>query len=79
MKIKEGKIIDLLEGFTDDKEFIDLCTTKKEDRLKTVKQIKEMHKNDNSNGYYLSQSKFNYGKTLKHSIRYQTYGLYNEV
>ncbi|MDD5551528.1 MAG: hypothetical protein PHS34_09730 [Candidatus Omnitrophica bacterium] len=45
----------------------------------TVKELKELYKNEEGADYRLIQVKFNYGKTIKQSIRWGSYGIFNEV
>lgn len=70
-------ILECLKGLPDDMEFIDLTVSA--DTIKTVKQIKEENKHDNSDSYYIKELHFNYGQRKILSIRCKWGGVFNQV
>lgn len=70
-------ILQCLEGLPDDMKFIDLTVSA--DTIKTVKQIKEENKHDNSDSYYIKTLSFDYGTRKVLSIRCKWGGVFNQA
>lgn len=74
-----ARIYDLIKELPDDMKFIDITGTSI--KHVTVKDMKEEHVNDMEEGYYKCESKRDYGRVTKISIRTINgkYGVYNQV
>lgn len=61
------KLIDCLNMLPDTMKMIDLTATRKEERIKTIAEIKQII-HPSEDGYVVRTSKNNYGRDTVHSI-----------